>query len=87
LLAGGDTTSTSLLDGMDYLVRTQKSDGTWDEQLATGTGFPQVFYLCYHLYRNSFPLLALNTFLRTKDPGLRTKEPGLRIKSGSRGQD
>jgi squalene-hopene/tetraprenyl-beta-curcumene cyclase len=80
LLAGGDTTSTSLLDGMDYLVRTQKSDGTWDEQLATGTGFPQVFYLCYHLYRNSFPLLALNTFLRTK-------EPGLRIKSGSRGQD
>ena len=80
LLAGGDPTSTSLLDGMDYLVRTQKSDGTWDEQLATGTGFPQVFYLCYHLYRNSFPLLALNTFLRTK-------EPGLRIKSGSRGQD
>jgi squalene-hopene/tetraprenyl-beta-curcumene cyclase len=73
LLAGGDTTSTSLMDGMDYLIRTQKSDGTWDEQLATGTGFPQVFYLCYHLYRNSFPLLALNTFLRTK--------------SGTRGQD
>jgi len=79
LLAGGDTTSTSLMDGMDYLIRTQKNDGTWDEQLATGTGFPQVFYLCYHLYRNSFPLLALNTFLRTN--------PGLRTKSGTRGQD
>ena len=73
LLAGGDTTSTSLNDGMDYLVRTQRNDGTWDEELATGTGFPQVFYLCYHLYRNSFPLLAMNTFLK--------------IKSGSRGQD
>ena len=73
LLAGGDTTSTSLHDGIDYLVRTQKSDGTWDEQLATGTGFPQVFYLCYHLYRTSFPLLALNTFLK--------------IKTGARGQD
>jgi len=73
LLAGGDTTSTSLHDGMDYLVRTQNTDGTWDEELATGTGFPQVFYLCYHLYRNSFPLMALNNFLK--------------IKSGSRGQN
>jgi squalene-hopene/tetraprenyl-beta-curcumene cyclase len=66
LLAGGDTTSTSLHDGIEYLIRTQKEDGTWDEELATGTGFPQVFYLCYHLYRNSFPLLALNTFLKIK---------------------
>ena len=66
LLAGGDTTSTSLQDGIDYLIRTQKSDGTWDEELATGTGFPQVFYLCYHLYRNSFPLLALNVFLKAR---------------------
>src|SRR5260370_5788598 len=73
LLAGGDTTSTSLQDGMDYLVRMQNTDGTWDEELATGTGFPQVFYLCYHLYRNSFPLMALNTFLQ--------------IKSGTRGQN
>jgi squalene-hopene/tetraprenyl-beta-curcumene cyclase len=70
LLAGGDTTSTSLHDGMEYLIRTQESGGTWDEELATGTGFPQVFYLCYHLYRNSFPLLALNAFLKIKS-GLR----------------
>ncbi|HYL35937.1 MAG TPA: squalene--hopene cyclase [Bryobacteraceae bacterium] len=66
LLAGGDTTSSSLHDGIDYLIRTQNRDGTWDEELATGTGFPQVFYLCYHLYRNSFPLLALNAFLKVK---------------------
>ncbi len=66
LLGGGDTTSSSLQDGIEYLIRTQKSDGTWDEELATGTGFPQVFYLCYHLYRDSFPLLALNTFLKIK---------------------
>lgn len=66
LLAGGDTTSTSLLDGVDFLIKTQKRDGSWDEQLATGTGFPKVFYLSYHLYRNSFPLLALNTFLKTR---------------------
>jgi len=66
LLAGGDTTSTSLHDGIEYLIRTQKNEGTWDEELATGTGFPQVFYLCYHLYRNAFPLLALNAFLKIK---------------------
>jgi len=66
LLAGGDTTSTSLNDGIEYLIRTQKDDGTWDEELATGTGFPQVFYLRYHLYRNSFPLLALNAFVKIK---------------------
>jgi squalene-hopene/tetraprenyl-beta-curcumene cyclase len=65
LLAGGDTTSTSLMDGIDYLIRTQRANGTWHEDLATGTGFPRVFYLTYHLYRNSFPLLALNTFLQT----------------------
>jgi len=84
LLAGGDTTSTSLHDGLDYLIRTQNPDGTWDEELATGTGFPQVFYLRYHLYRNSFPLLALNTFLKTKS-GHKQKS-GLQIESGSRGQ-
>ena len=66
LLAGGDTRSSSLHDGIEYLLKTQTSDGTWDEELATGTGFPGVFYLCYHLYRHSFPLLALNTFVRTK---------------------
>jgi squalene-hopene/tetraprenyl-beta-curcumene cyclase len=66
LLAGGDTTSISLHDGIEYLVRTQKQGGDWDEELATGTGFPQVFYLCYHLYRNSFPLLALNNYLKVK---------------------
>ncbi|MBV8820909.1 MAG: hypothetical protein JO022_21290, partial [Acidobacteriaceae bacterium] len=27
----------------------------------TGTGFPGVFYLSYHLYRHYFPLLALAT--------------------------
>ena len=66
LIAGGDTTSKSLHDGIDYLVETQRADGGWDEDLSTGTGFPQVFYLKYHLYRNSFPLLALNTFLKIK---------------------
>ena len=34
----------------------------------TGTGFPQVFYLRYHLYRIYFPLMALAHFASAK-PG------------------
>jgi squalene-hopene/tetraprenyl-beta-curcumene cyclase len=66
LIAGGDTTSSSVANGIDYLVETQRADGGWDEDLATGAGFPKVFYLSYHLYRDAFPLLALNAFLETR---------------------
>ncbi len=47
--------------GVRWLLERQKPDGRWDEDLATGTGFPNVFYLSYHLYRDYFPLLALAT--------------------------
>ncbi|MGH9631714.1 MAG: squalene--hopene cyclase, partial [Bryobacteraceae bacterium] len=66
LLASGDDSSLSIHKGVEYLIETQRRDGTWDEIAATGTGFPKVFYLSYHLYRNSFPLLALATFYKTK---------------------
>ena len=64
LLAGGDTTSRSLHHGLEYLLETQRADGSWDEGLSTGTGFPKVFYLTYHLYRLYFPLLALSEFAK-----------------------
>jgi squalene-hopene/tetraprenyl-beta-curcumene cyclase len=64
LLAGGDLRTESLYNGVDYLVRTQNSDGTWDEDYCTGTGFPKVFYLSYTEYRNLFPLLALAEFTK-----------------------
>ena len=62
LLAGGDLRSESLFNGVDYLVRSQRQDGTWDEDYSTGTGFPRVFYLAYYDYRNTFPLLALSSY-------------------------
>jgi len=64
LLAGDDLRSESLYNGVDYLVRTQNSDGTWDEDYCTGTGFPKVFYLSYTEYRNLFSLLALAEFTK-----------------------
>jgi len=66
LIAGGDNNSISVHDGVVHLIATQQNDGSWREDLATGTGFPRVFYLSYHMYRNSFPLLALNTFLQSR---------------------
>ena len=64
LIAGGDCASLSVQHGIEYQVETQQADGSWKEHLATGTGFPRVFYLNYHLYRQYFPLLALASYLQ-----------------------
>ncbi len=62
LLAANDTRSDSVAKGVAYLLKTQKKDGAWDEPWYTGTGFPRVFYLMYHMYRQYFPLIALTTY-------------------------
>jgi squalene-hopene/tetraprenyl-beta-curcumene cyclase len=59
LLATVGPADASVEGGIAWLVEHQNQDGTWDEPEFTGTGFPCVFYLKYHLYRNSFPLYAL----------------------------
>ena len=48
--------------GARYLVDHQEADGSWHETEFTGTGFPRVFYLRYHMYPMYFPLLALARF-------------------------
>ena len=40
LLAAGEAGATATQRGVDYLVTTQKEDGSWDEPYFTGTGFP-----------------------------------------------
>ncbi len=67
LIAGGDAGSLSVRQGIEYLLEGQKPDGSWDEEFATGTGFPKVFYLNYHLYKDYFPLLALASFVRARN--------------------
>jgi squalene-hopene/tetraprenyl-beta-curcumene cyclase len=62
LCAAGETASSSVRRGIEYLLNSQNRDGSWSEELITGTGFPKVFYLKYDMYRNNFPLLALATF-------------------------
>jgi squalene-hopene/tetraprenyl-beta-curcumene cyclase len=58
-VAAGDAQSLSARRAAEYLCHTQRSNGDWDEQHYTGTGFPLDFMIRYHLYRLTFPLLAL----------------------------
>jgi squalene-hopene/tetraprenyl-beta-curcumene cyclase len=66
LLAAGDAESPEVRAGIDYLLATQQADGTWQEEHFTGTGFPKVFYLKYHLYPLYFPLMALARYRRAR---------------------
>ena len=63
---------------VDWLLSTQLSEanardrganpdgdlaGSWVEPWFTGTGFPKVFYLRYHLYRLYFPVMAIGRYI------------------------
>ena len=43
--------------------------GSWCETEFTGTGFPKVFYLRYHMYRLYFPLMAMGRFVQARVAG------------------
>ncbi|MCE5314880.1 MAG: squalene--hopene cyclase [Armatimonadota bacterium] len=69
LMCVGKTGSNAVRMGIDYLIRTQNERGTWNEEPFTGAGFPRVFYLKYHLYRHSFPLMALGMYRKMLEAG------------------
>lgn len=62
LIAAGEADSDAVRTGIQFLIERQQADGNWREDEFTGTGFPKVFYLKYHLYRLYFPLMALARF-------------------------
>ncbi|WCJ58040.1 squalene--hopene cyclase [Fontisphaera persica] len=75
LLAFGDPDRPSIRRGVEYLIRTQNPDGSWSEEETTGTGFPQVFYLKYDMYRNNWPLLALAEYKKLLEAKAAGKGP------------
>ncbi|HEX8878444.1 MAG TPA: squalene--hopene cyclase, partial [Candidatus Acidoferrum sp.] len=87
LLAGAGTEDSAVRKAVAYLVHRQQADGSWSEPEFTGTGFPGVFYLKYHLYRNSFPVYALarysNQSRKAEEYGAVKCQPGeFRQRSG-----
>ena len=76
LLATAGPNDPATRRAIQWLVDTQlttrddESDdnpGSWREDWYTGTGFPRVFYLRYHLYRLYFPLMALGRWINDPD--------------------
>ena len=66
LIAAGKGDGKAVHAGVGYLVATQAEDGDWREETFTGTGFPKVFYLKYHLYSLYFPLMALARYYQPR---------------------
>ena len=62
LLAGEDGLSDSVMRGVTWLLERQNEEGRWEDLEFTGTGFPNHFYLRYHMYAHYFPLMALGRF-------------------------
>jgi squalene-hopene/tetraprenyl-beta-curcumene cyclase len=58
-VAAGEAESDAARRAAHWLCIVQRSNGDWDEQHYTGTGFPLDFMIRYHLYRLHFPLMAL----------------------------
>jgi squalene-hopene/tetraprenyl-beta-curcumene cyclase len=65
LIAAGEGRCVEAARGIEFLGRSQKEDGTWDEKKFTGTGFPKHFMIRYDNYRNCFPLMALGEYVRS----------------------
>jgi len=87
LLAGAGPNDPAVSKAISYLVHSQQADGSWSEPDFTGTGFPGVFYLKYHLYRNSFPVYALARYVgqsrRSEEYAALKLNPGeFRLRSG-----
>ncbi|MFQ5350073.1 MAG: prenyltransferase/squalene oxidase repeat-containing protein, partial [Thermoanaerobaculia bacterium] len=59
LSAAGELAGAAAARGVEFLLARQRPDGDWRDEQCTGTGFPEVFYLRYHLYATYFPLRAL----------------------------
>lgn len=59
LIAAGEAHSSEVKAGVEFLMKTQLTDGSWNDRCFTAPGFPRVFYLKYHGYDKFFPLWAL----------------------------
>jgi squalene-hopene/tetraprenyl-beta-curcumene cyclase len=66
LLCGENDLNDHVMRGVQWLNERQLDSGEWEENEFTGTGFPNHFYLRYHMYAHYFPLMALGRFRRRR---------------------
>ncbi len=58
LLAASEAGDPAITRAVTHLVEQQQADGSWAEKEFTGTGFPCVFYLKYHLVPELFSVVC-----------------------------
>ena len=73
LMATRELDDPAITRAVQYLLDEQTEAGFWKETEFTGTGFPRVFYLRYHLYRDSFPLYALARYQNLRNNRVRAE--------------
>lgn len=59
LMSSGEVQSPEVKKGINFLLRTQKGNGLWEDDGFSAPGFPRVLYLKYGGYDKYFPLWAL----------------------------
>ncbi|MFY9760365.1 MAG: squalene--hopene cyclase [Xanthobacteraceae bacterium] len=77
LMAAGEVDHPAVARGIKYLADNQATDGFWNEERYTATGFPRVFYLRYHGYAKFFPLWALARYRNLKSGNARAVAWGM----------
>ena len=73
LISAGEGDGPEACAGVEYLVGNHDVAGSWPERPFTGTGFPKVFYLKYHMYPLYFPLMALGRYLDAHETRTRAR--------------
>lgn len=62
LMAAGRRDDPAVAKAMSWLASQQDENGEWQEDPYNAVGFPKVFYLRYHGYKQFFPLFALSRY-------------------------
>jgi squalene-hopene/tetraprenyl-beta-curcumene cyclase len=77
LMAAGEADNPAVARGIEWLISSQDDNGNWDEPWYTAVGFPRVFYLRYHGYRQFFPTWAMARYRNLKNGNATTVMHGM----------
>lgn len=77
LMAAGEVNSVAVKGGIDYLLKSPRNEGKWQEEYFNAVGFPRVFYLRYHGYSAYFPLWTLARYRDLRKRGATLPSHGM----------
>ncbi|MBI4861000.1 MAG: hypothetical protein HY815_12205 [Candidatus Riflebacteria bacterium] len=86
LIAADGSSTPAVKRGLDYLVRTQEPDGTWEDRVWAGVVIPRIAYVKYYLVPTCSSVISIlrnwgayeETYLPITRASTRAREPGKR---------